>query len=456
MDYEPNIDIDSPPKISVSKGWPAFVREAILHIIAMARISIMHARHWPDGTLKLRSECDRLIMKSCCYAWNSKSRTLGLQRSICIVDRTIRHPTLGDSPVTCSARLEQEPSCPSFYITTETIPNWIRAFRDADPLVGDHDEVKPTRYPDYIRMIIQQIKAFFPTLGRDKIADMLGRVSLHISSSTVGRIIKKTPIDPSSVEPMSEDPDADLRPCGDIDDEPSREVIAKYPNHVFSVDITQVPIDDGYWVPWSPFAILQQCPFCWHVLSVIDHYSRHVIGSRVFPKAPTGQQVTDAMSDMAIKPKHIVTDRGQQFDCKTFHKWCSDRGIQWRHGKVCQHGSIAVIERFNRTIKTEWTRRIMVSNVLEDFVEELEVFVEYYNGERPHSRHDGKTPDEVYFGLPAVNSEPRIEPRPQARDHTPCARPRTKIANIAGANFRIEVSFYKSRRHLPMIRVVQV
>ena len=60
MDYEPFIDIDNPPKIALPKGWPAFVRESILHIIAMARISIMYARDWPEGMLRNRGELDRL------------------------------------------------------------------------------------------------------------------------------------------------------------------------------------------------------------------------------------------------------------------------------------------------------------------------------------------------------------------------------------------------------------
>jgi len=164
------------------------------------------------------------------------------------------------------------------------------------------------------------------------------------------------------------------------------------------------------------------------------------------------------MTDMTAdaKPKHIVADRGEQFDCDIFHEWCDERDIQWRHGKVGEHGSIAVIERFNRTLKGECTRRIIVPNVLDDFVEEVEVFAEYYNGERPHCRHDGKAPNEVYFGLPAANSGPRIEPRPRARDHTPCARPRTKITDRAGTIVRIEFSFYKGRRHLPILSAIRV
>jgi|GEM_PF-7120149 len=46
-------------------------------------------------------------------------------------------------------------------------------------------------------------------------------------------------------------------------------------------------------------------------------------------------------------------DRGISFDCEAFRDWCRDIILQWRHGAVGRHGSIAVIERYFRTLKTE-------------------------------------------------------------------------------------------------------
>ena len=184
------------------------------------------------------------------------------------------------------------------------------------------------------------------------------------------------------------------------------------------------------------------------------------MGFRVFPKALSTDDVIQAIEDtMAIegfRPEDIVSDRGPQFDNEDMKEWHKENGIHWRHGAIGQHRSIAVIERYFRTLKSECTRRIIVPSVLESFNEELKVWVEYFNAHQPHNRHEGKTPDEVYFNLPAANAQPRIEPRPRACDYTPCARPRTKVADRAGAKVRIEVSFYKGRRHLPIIRAVQV
>lgn len=285
MDYDPFVDIDNPPKIALPKGWPALLREAILHIIAMARISIMHARHWPAGTLRNRGELDRLNNENVLLRMELEIKNARLE-SIDPHRRPNYTPNqrLQILQLRAARGWNKTQLAQRFHITTETIRNWMRALRDDAPLVGDYEEVKPTRYPDYLRMIIQQVKAFFPILGRDKIADMLGRVSLHISSSTVGRIIKEAPIDPASVEPLREDPDDDSEQACDEVDQP-REIIAKYKNRIRSIDITQVPIDDGFWVPWSPHSIGQEWLFCWHVFSIVDHYSRRVMGFRVFPKA---------------------------------------------------------------------------------------------------------------------------------------------------------------------------
>jgi hypothetical protein len=37
-----------------------------------------------------------------------------------------------------------------------------------------------------------------------------------------------------------------------------RGVIARHPNHVWSIDHTIVPTRAGLWVPWSPFSLAQR------------------------------------------------------------------------------------------------------------------------------------------------------------------------------------------------------
>lgn len=64
---------------------------------------------------------------------------------------------------------------------------------------------------------------------------------------------------------------------------------AKYPNHVWHVDLTIVPTVSGFWTAWLPFALPQRWPFCWWLSVVIDHFSRRVMGVAVLRKQPSAR-----------------------------------------------------------------------------------------------------------------------------------------------------------------------
>jgi len=306
---------------------------------------------------------------------------------------------------------------------------------------------KVTKYPLYLRYIVQQLKAMCPLLGKDKIADCLARTGLHLSASSVGRIINEPPISPEEAKASEDDP----RGYGGI--------IAKHPDRIWSIDITEIPTSDGFYVPWKPFAISQRWPYCWHVLTVIDHHSRFCIGMVAFEKLPTRREVTKALDQLfekhGSKPQDIVLDRGTQFDCFGFQAWSRRRDIKLRYGKLHMHGSIATTERFYSSLKSECTERILVPTNKVEFEEELEHYRRWFNGFRPHMTLKGRTPQEVYFGLRAGNAKPRIEPRPSVSHRTPCAKPRMMIAGKPGVKVRVKLSLYKDRRHLPIIEVVR-
>jgi transposase InsO family protein len=112
-----------------------------------------------------------------------------------------------------------------------------------------------------------------------------------------------------------------------------------------------------------------------------------------------------------VQPKHLIVDQGSEFKREHFENdWCKARNIRPRFGAVGQHGSIAVVERFHRTLK-EILRRIMIPEDQADFEREVGLVIDWYNEYRPHATLAGKTPHEVHFSRPAANEQPRIEPR---------------------------------------------
>jgi putative transposase len=237
-----------------------------------------------------------------------------------------------------------------------------------------------------------------------------------------------------------------------------RVVTAKYPNHLWHVDLTVVPTGLGLWCSWLPFALPQCWPFAWWVAVALDHYSRRVMGFAAFKQLPTSEAVR-AFLGRAIRaagavPKHLVTDQGIQFISGGFAAWCERKGIQQRFGAIGRHGSIAVIERYFLTLKNECCREILVPYRRESFLRELKFFSSWYNGIRPHMTLKGRTPDEVYHGKRPANGLPRFEPRPRWPRGSPCARPQTLIKGRPGAEFTLQVKYLKGRRHLPLVSLV--
>ena len=75
-------------------------------------------------------------------------------------------------------------------------------------------------------------------------------------------------------------------------------------------------------------------------------------------------------------------------------------------GAVGKYGSIAVIERFIRTLKSECTRRIVVPLRRRNMRTELTCHLDWYSEHRPHDALDGRTLNEVYFDRPATSEAP--------------------------------------------------
>jgi transposase InsO family protein len=236
-----------------------------------------------------------------------------------------------------------------------------------------------------------------------------------------------------------------------------RVVTAKAPGHVWHCDLTTVPTALGVGCSWLPFALPQRRPFCWWLAVAIDHYSRRTMGFAVFDQPPTSLAIRAflgrAIRRAGIVPRHLITDKGGQFTDEGFRRWCRRRGIHQRYGAVGKHGSIAVVERLIRTIKSECTRRLLIPYRRDSFRREMALFATWYNGHRPSEALDGRTPDEVYHGLAPACLAPRFEPRRKWPRDAPCAAPRTGVRGRRGVRLELNVRHLAGRKHLPIVEL---
>jgi len=142
----------------------------------------------------------------------------------------------------------------------------------------------------------------------------------------------------------------------------------------------------------------------------------------------------------------LHTDNGKEFR-GAFVPWCRRRGIRIRRGAVGRHGSICVIERFIRSLKSECTKRILVPLRLEVMRRELVAYSAWYNEHRPHAGLAGQTPEEVYRSQPPATALPRFEPRKRW--------PRGVGSRNGPGGVRLVLSLrhYANRRHLPLVEL---
>jgi transposase InsO family protein len=132
-----------------------------------------------------------------------------------------------------------------------------------------------------------------------------------------------------------------------------------------------------------------------------------------------------------IQRSVLLSDKGRQFDCPGYRAWCGRRGIDPRYASTGSLRATAVIERFFLSFKSEWLRRILVPLRREDMRRELSCYIHAHS--RPHQGLDGRTPQEVYDGLP-VAERTRAEPKDIRR-------------------LELVLRFYQGRRELPLVEL---
>ena len=243
------------------------------------------------------------------------------------------------------------------------------------------------RFPEFVALAVQQLCALCPHMGKVRLANTLARAGLHLGATTVGRMLDRPPSAPEPSIPAATS---------------GRTVTAKYPNHVWNVDLSLMPTSAGFRAPWLPFSLPVRWPFCCWIAVVVDHFSRRTIGFAIFRKEPSSEQMTDvlecAVQRIGQAPKHMVTDRGIQFR-KPYADWCRRRGVKPRFGAVGKHGSIALIERFIRSMKDECLRRMLVPLSMAAMRAALGRYFLWCDTCRPHKSLGGATPAEVWNGF---------------------------------------------------------
>ena len=429
------------------RHWPTSVKSAVLHTISLTQYTIAYARAWAadsaNGRLRLKAKLDR-----------ANQEIALLREEMRIKDARMKHLPPHQRPhyppIERMSILELKAvrnwslaqTARAFLVTPATISTWMRRLDEEGPDALIQMQQPVNRFPDYVTYIIKRLKQLCPMMGKKKISETLARAGLHLGTTTVSRMLKQ--------KPRHFTPATDPETVGE-----GRVVTAKYSNHLWHIDLTVVPTG-RFWTPWFPFSLPQFWPFAFWVGIVIDHYSRRIMGVAAFRSQPSSEAIRAFLGRTISKakktPRHVVCDRGKQFDCPGFRKWCRRKGIKSpRYGAVGRHGSIAVIERAILTTKTILSRLLLVPYRREAFLRELTLAAEWYNEYRTHSWLNGRTPNEAYGSQFPANRRPRFETRDRWPRGSPCAKPWALVRGSPGTKVTLEVTFLQGRKHLPIV-----
>jgi transposase InsO family protein len=335
-----------------------------------------------------------------------------------------------------------------FLLSADTIRNWVKALHD-DSLVAPPAPVN--KFPDFVEALTQQLKSVFPLLGVRAIADYLARGGVHLSVSSVRRFLarplKKRPEPPEPARKKA------TRDTGHV-------VTAKRPGHVWHLDITTVPVSRGLALIGWPFAFPKKFPFCYSVVTVLDHFSRKVLAQKAFLQEPKASDVVCVLEHARAcaggPPGHIISDKGPQFwnhqakePAELYAKWLDAHDVKPRFGAIGKKGSIAIIERYFGTLKRQGTRCFLVPLLPRLMQEELDIFADWYNTIRPHQALQGRTPDEVWRLEKTASEKLRLETRERypiskGADAEGCAT--TRVENLA-----LDARCFRGRSHLPQV-----
>jgi putative transposase len=167
-----------------------------------------------------------------------------------------------------------------------------------------------------------------------------------------------------------------------------RDVVVTRPNQVWAADITYIPMAKGFV----------------YLVVVLDWFSRRALSWRMSITLEADfcvEAVEEALSRHG-KPDIFNTDQGSQFTSEPFTGLLLNNEIAISmDGKGAWRDNVFV-ERLWRTVKYEEVY-IRAYDTVAEARTSIGRYLDFSNAGRPHSHHNGHTPDQVWFAnLPSL------------------------------------------------------
>lgn len=243
---------------------------------------------------------------------------------------------------------------------------------------------RPTSVADLaIMRRLDELHMDFPFAGSRMLRDLLAAEGVKVGRLHVSTLMKKIAIEAIYRRPNTSKP----TPGHKVYPYLLRKLAVTRPNQVWATDITYIPMARGFV----------------YLIAIIDWFSRRVLSWRLSITLETDfciEALEEALTRFGA-PEIFNTDQGCQFTSLAFTSvLLREKVAISMDGRGAWRDNVFV-ERLWRSVKYEEVYLRAYSSV-SDARASLGRYLTFYNGRRPHSSLDHKTPDHVYFNQPLL------------------------------------------------------
>jgi putative transposase len=239
-----------------------------------------------------------------------------------------------------------------------------------------YQPVPPSPREITIKHRIDRIYTDHPYYGSRRMTVVLNREEIPVSRPTVQRYMREMGIFGLAPGPNTSKP----APQHPIYPYLLRNVTAAYPNHVWGIDITYIPLKAG-WL---------------YLVAVLDWFSRFIVRWRLSQTLELDfvlQTVDEALLQAA--PKIWNSDQGSHFTSPQYIERLLTHQVQISMDGRGRARDNIFTERLWRTIKYEEVYLHEYASPKEAY-RNLSEYICFYNHERPHQALDYLTPAQVH------------------------------------------------------------
>ena len=238
---------------------------------------------------------------------------------------------------------------------------------------------RPTSSDDLALMRrIDELHLEYPFAGARMLSDLLAGEGIRVGRLHVSTLMKRMGIEAIYRKPNTSKP----APGHKVYPYLLRRLAVTRPNQVWAMDITYIPMARGFV----------------YLAAVVDWFSRRVLSWRLSISMDAGfciEAVEEALGRYG-SPEIFNTDQGSQFTSMAFTGLLRENGIAISMDGRGSWRDNVFVERLWRSIKYEEVY-LHAYDTVSDARASIGRYLAFYNGRRPHSSLDRKTPDTAYF-----------------------------------------------------------